>query len=42
MKKLQLKHIEDLLKNKDIDETLKADLKNKKEILSKDKIVQKK
>lgn len=41
MKKLQLKHIEDLLKNKDIDETLKAGLKKKKEILSKDKIVQK-
>ena len=41
MKKLQLKHIEDLLKNKDIDETLKSDLKKKKEILSKDKIVQK-
>ena len=42
MKKLQLKQIEDLLKNKDIDETLKSDLKKKKEILSKDKIVQKK
>ena len=41
MKKPQLKHIEDLLKNKDIDETLKSDLKKKKEILSKDKIVQK-
>lgn len=41
MKKLQLKQIEDLLKNKDIDETLKSDLKKKKEILSKDKIVQK-
>lgn len=42
MKKLQLKKIEDLLDNKDIDETLKTDLKKKKEILSKDKIVQKK
>ena len=41
MKKIQLKQIEDLLKNKDIDETLKSDLKKKKEILSKDKIVQK-
>lgn len=41
MKKLQLKQIEDLLKNKDIDETLKSDLKKKKEILSKDKIVKK-
>ena len=41
MKKLALKQIEDLLKNKDIDETLKSDLKKKKKILSKDKIVQK-
>lgn len=41
MKKLPLKQIEDLLQNKDIDETLKADLKKKKEILSKDKTVNK-
>lgn len=41
MKKLSLKQIEDLLKNKDVDETLKEDLKKKKEILSKDKTVQK-
>ena len=41
MKKLQIKQIEDLLKNKDIDETLKADLKKKKEILENDKTVKK-
>ena len=41
MKKLQLKQIEDLLKNKDIDETLKADLKKKKEILENEKTVKK-
>ena len=35
MKKIQLKQIEDLLKNKDIDETLKADLKKKKEYYQK-------
>lgn len=41
MKKLQLKQIEDLLKNKDIDETLKASLKKKKEILENEKTVKK-
>lgn len=41
MGKLQLKQIEDLLKNKDIDEALKTSLKKKKEILENDKTVKK-
>lgn len=41
MKKLTLKQIDDLLKQKDIDPALKESLKKKKEILSKDKTIQK-
>lgn len=41
MKKLTIKQIDELLKNKDIDDTLKESLKKKKEILSQDKPIQK-
>ena len=41
MKKLSLKKIDELLEKKDIDPTLKADLKKKREILDKDKTVKK-
>ena len=41
MKKLTVKQIDELLQNKEIDETLKESLKKKKEILSKDKTVTK-
>lgn len=41
MKKLSLKKIEELLKNKDIDPALKAELLKKKNILSNDKTVNK-
>ena len=41
MKKLSLKQIEELLKKKDIDLTLKESLKEKKKILTNDQTVQK-
>ena len=41
MKKLSLKQIEELLKQKDIDPTLKESLKEKKKILTNSQIVQK-
>lgn len=41
MKKLTLKQIDDLLKQKDIDPAFKESLKKKKEILSNDKIIRK-
>jgi hypothetical protein len=41
MKKLSLKQIDDLLKHKDIDPTLKESLEEKKKILTNSQIVQK-
>ncbi len=41
MKKLTLKQIDDLLKQKDIDPAFKESLKKKKEILSNDKTIRK-
>lgn len=41
MKKLSIKQIDDLLKQKDLDPTLKESLKKKKQILQTDQTVKK-